>query len=73
MLQHLADRHFKTRYIIAADTSKETLIRITRKVSQILGYGRIRMVEQEEAMLNRDITVNIFERKENISEIFLAS
>ncbi len=63
-MQNLADRQFKTRYIVATDKSKDTLIRITGKVSQTLGYGRIRMFEQEEAMLNKDITVNIFEMSE---------
>lgn len=37
--------------------SKDTLIRLTRKVSQMLGTGKVKIVDQEEAMLNRDITV----------------
>ena len=57
LIQHLADRQFKTRYIVATDSSNDTLIHITRKVSQILGYGRIKIVEPEEAMLNKDVTV----------------
>ncbi|CAF3511735.1 unnamed protein product [Rotaria socialis] len=56
VLQNLADRQLKTRYIVAADTSKDSLIRITRKVSQTLGMGKIKVVDQEDAMLNRDIS-----------------
>ena len=48
----------KTRYVVATDTSKDTLIRITRRVSQTLGMGKVKVVDQEDAMLNRDITVN---------------
>jgi hypothetical protein len=59
VLQNLADSQFKTRYIVAVDTSKETLIHITRKVSQALGSGKIKIVEHEDAMLNKDITVNL--------------
>lgn len=59
ILQNLADRQLKTRYVIATDTSKDTLLKITRKISQTLGNGRIRVVEQEDAMLNRDISVRI--------------
>lgn len=47
----------KIRYIVATDTSKDTLLRITRRVSQSLGNGKVKVVDQEEAMLNRDITV----------------
>jgi hypothetical protein len=57
VLQNLADRQLKTRYVVATDTSKDTLIRITRKVSQTLGTGKVKIVDQEDAMLNRDITV----------------
>ena len=57
VLQNLADRHLKTRYVIAVDTSKDTLIRVTKKISQTLGTGRIRVVDPEDAMLNRDVTV----------------
>ena len=57
VLQNLADRPMKTRYVVATDTSKDTLARITRKVSQTLGNGKVKVVDQEEAMLNRDITV----------------
>ena len=60
VLQNLADHQFKTRYVVATDSSKDTLIRITRKVSQTLGFGQIIIVDQEEAMLNKDITVKIF-------------
>ncbi|CAF1386022.1 unnamed protein product [Adineta steineri] len=56
VLQNLADQQFKIRYIVATDTSKDTLIRITRKVSQALGMGRVKTVDEEDAMLNRDIT-----------------
>lgn len=59
VLQNLADRQLKTRYVVATDTSKDTLIRITRKISQTLGLGKVKSVEQEDAMLNRDITVMI--------------
>ncbi len=62
VLQNLADRQLKTRYVVATDTSKDTLIRITRRVSQNLGTGKVKIVDQEDAMLNRDITV-----KTNIS------
>lgn len=48
----------KVKYLIAADMSKDTLIRLTRKVSQMLGTGKVKIVDQEDAMLNRDITVN---------------
>ena len=58
MLQNLADRTLKTRYVVATDTSKDSLIRLTRKVSQMLGTGKVKVVDQEDAMLNRDITVN---------------
>jgi len=58
VLQNLADRQLKTRYVVATDTSKDTLIRITRRVSQTLGTGKVKIVDQEDAMLNRDITVN---------------
>ncbi len=57
VLQNLSDRQLKTRYVVATDTSKDTLMRITRRVSQTLGYGKIRVVDQEDAMLNKDITV----------------
>ncbi|CAF3808795.1 unnamed protein product [Rotaria sp. Silwood1] len=60
VLQNLADRQLKTRYVVATDTSKDTLIRITRKVSQTLGMGKIKIVDQEDAMLNRDISVKDF-------------
>jgi hypothetical protein len=63
VLQNLSDRQLKTRYIVAADTSKDTLIRITRKVSQTLGTGKVKVVDQEDAMLNRDITVKEFSFK----------
>jgi len=56
ILQNLADRPLKTKYVIATDMSKDTLIRLTRKVSQMLGTGKVKIVDQEEAMLNRDIT-----------------
>lgn len=56
VLQNLADRQMKIRYIVATDTSKDTLLRITRRVSQSLGNGKVKVVDQEEAMLNRDIT-----------------
>jgi len=56
-LQNLADRQLKIRYVVAADTSKDTLLRITRRVSQSLGNGKVKVVDQEQAMLNRDITV----------------
>ena len=59
VLLNLADRRLKIRYLVATDTSKETLIRITRKVSQALGYGKIKIVDPEEAMMNKDITVRI--------------
>ena len=62
VLQNLADRPMKTRYIVATDTSKDTLARITRKVSQTLGNGKVKVVDQEEAMLNRDITVEFLVR-----------
>ncbi len=58
VLQNLADRQLKIRYVVATDTSKDTLIRITRKVSQTLGMGKVKTVDQEDAMLNRDITVS---------------
>ncbi len=58
VLQNLADRQLKTRYVVATDTSKDTLIRITRQVSRALGTGKVKIVDQEDAMLNRDITVN---------------
>lgn len=56
-MQNLADRQLKIRYVVAADTSKDTLLRITRRVSQSLGNGKVKVVDQEQAMLNRDITV----------------
>lgn len=59
VLQNLADRQLKTRYVVATDTSKDTLIRMTRCVSRTLGMGKVKIVDQEDAMLNRDITVNI--------------
>ena len=71
MLQHLADRQFKTRYIVATDSSNDTLIRITRKVSQTLGYGKIKIVEPEEAMLNKDVTVIFRLKKQNNYNQFL--
>jgi hypothetical protein len=49
----------KTRYIVAVDTSRDTLMQITRKVSQVLGSGQIKITDQEDAMLNRDIMVDI--------------
>ena len=57
VLQNLADRQLKTRYVVATDTSKDTLMRLTRRVSQTLGMGKVKVVDQEDAMLNRDITV----------------
>ena len=57
VLQNLADRQLKIRYVVAADTSKDTLLRITRRVSQSLGNGKVKVGDQEQAMLNRDITV----------------
>ena len=65
VLQNLADRPLKTRYVVATDTSKETLIRLSRKVSQTLGTGKTKVFEQEEAMLNRDIAVTKFLRRTN--------
>lgn len=56
VLQNLADRPLKTRYVVATDTSKDPLIRLSRKVSQTLGTGKIKTFEQEDAMLNRDVT-----------------
>lgn len=56
-MQNLADRQLKIRYVVATDTSKDTLLRITRRVSQSLGNGKVKVVDQEQAMLNRDITV----------------
>lgn len=61
VLQNLADRQLKTRYVVATDTSKDTLIRITRRVSQTLGMGKVKVVDQEDAMLNRDISVSSFD------------
>jgi hypothetical protein len=61
VLQNLADRQLKTRYVVATDSSKDSLIRITRKVSQTLGTGRVKaVVDQENSLLTRDITVNSF-------------
>ena len=57
ILQNLAEHEYKIRYLVATDTSKDTLVRITRRISQILGSGRITFIDQENAMLNNDITV----------------
>ncbi|UJR15265.1 hypothetical protein I4U23_002219 [Adineta vaga] len=56
VLQNLADRHLKIRYVVATDTSKDTLIRITRKISQALGMGRVKTIDQENIMLNGEVT-----------------
>lgn len=53
----MADRQLKVRYVVATDMSRETLMRLTRRVSQTMGNGKVKVVDQEEAMLNRDITV----------------
>jgi len=71
VLQNLADRQFTARYIVAVDTSKDTLMRITRKVSQTLGSGKIKVVEPEDAMLNKDITVNLSYETIDFSEVIL--
>lgn len=74
VLQNLSDRQLKTRYVVAVDTSKDTLIRITRKVSQTLGMGKVKIVDQENAMLNRDITVRkTIKSKLSIRFLLLAS
>ena len=60
VLQNLADHPIKARYVLATDSSKDSLMRITRKVSQMLGTGKVKVVDRENAMLNRDITVRDF-------------
>jgi adenylate kinase len=58
VLQNLADNPLKTRYVIATDASKDTLMRLTRKVSQVMSTGKVNVVDRQDAVLNRDIMVN---------------
>ena len=59
VMQSLADQKPKVRYLVAVDDSKSTLKQITKAVSRKLGTGKHKVMSKEDALLNKEITVNI--------------
>ncbi|XP_074647604.1 adenylate kinase 7-like [Tubulanus polymorphus] len=55
VIQNIADSRPKVRYIVAVDDSQNTLEEIVKSVSQNLGTGKIQIIPQEEALLDKDI------------------
>ena len=58
-MQNICDQKPKVRYLVALDDSKVKLKQITKAVSKHLGTGKIKPVLKEDALLNKDISVNI--------------
>jgi adenylate kinase len=46
----------ETKYLIAVDESKSTLLEITKAISENLGSGLVKNVDKEEAFLNKSIS-----------------
>ncbi len=57
VIQNIADQKPKVKYIIAVDDSKSSLKQITKAVSKNLGTGKVKVVQKEDALLDREITV----------------
>lgn len=66
VMQSLADQKPKVRYLVAVDDSKSTLKQITKAVSRKLGTGKHKVMSKEDALLNKEITVNITQIEINI-------
>ena len=58
MILNIADNRPKTRYILALDESHSTLKEIVKAISVGLGPSRIKEVLKEDALLNKEVTVN---------------
>ena len=61
VLQHVSDQKPKVRYLLALDDSKFTLKQITKAVSKQLTTGKVKILPREDAFLNKEISVSIFE------------
>ena len=59
-MQNICDQKPKVRYLVALDDSKVKLKQITKAVGKHLGTGKIKPVLKEDALLNKEISVNIF-------------
>ena len=46
------------RFILAVDDSKNTLEEIVKAISQNLGTGKIQHISREDALLNKELSVN---------------
>ena len=57
IIQNIADQKPKVKYILAVDDSKESLKRITKAISKNLGTGKFKVVQKEDALLNKEISV----------------
>ena len=57
-MQNICDQKPKVRYLVALDDSKVKLKQITKAVSKHLGTGKIKPVLKEDALLNKEISVN---------------
>lgn len=55
VLQNIADQKPKCRYLVAVDDSKLSLKQITKAVSKQLTTGKIKILQKEDALLNKDI------------------
>lgn len=58
ILQSIADQKPKVRYLVAVDDSKVSLKTITKAVSKSIGTGKFKAVAKEDALLNKEISVN---------------
>lgn len=58
VILNIADNRPKTRYILALDESHNTLQEIVKAISLGLGPSRIKEVLQEDALLNKEVTVS---------------
>uniref|UniRef100_UPI00358FD79E adenylate kinase 7-like n=1 Tax=Myxine glutinosa TaxID=7769 RepID=UPI00358FD79E len=61
ILHYLAKNKPKTRYILAVDDSHSSLLQVVKKLSKHLGPGRIEVVPEEDAFLNREIKQGDFD------------
>ena len=58
MVVNIADGRPKVRFILAVDDSKNTLEEIVKAISQNLGTGKIQHISREDALLNKELSVN---------------
>ncbi|KAI9325435.1 hypothetical protein DFJ73DRAFT_801962 [Zopfochytrium polystomum] len=55
IIVEVADVQPETRYLLAIDDSKSTLMELTKGISETLGTGRIRKMPKEAALLNKNM------------------